>query len=841
MTSDENSPKDDIEIITNNPVSIRPRDMLAWIVRHRMAFLLIVVLCSALATLLYLSSSEVYQRESSFTLKYNEYGQPTTGDMKAFQMEMPTPEKGLLISSTEEDDEEKKDDWVLSIDENLMTFQSLPFIDRGIPLASEEFYFGSYVLFEKIASDLGLQFKCLGKDAFGKYTDLYGKEPVRFDISDFDSKELHHFSFELRKQDDSTHLVLSHLEVNDEQHHIGKVVLRPGQAVKTPEVTIHIVEGPAFADWQPGQVLRLEYASLRETVNNITARFRHDKASTWATVVNFKLRDNSLTRANDILNYLPIAYNELWSEYLKAMADKSLKYIDSRLPQVESMLEDTERALSAIHRDNSYSVDTLEARLNAMQLSYYNTEQFKNESILLAVKSALDTMEASPHDVPTAIIASALPDTSIQRQIVEYDSLYHEYIAISSTAGENNPKLAQRRKTLIEMRSNMTQAISHWTAALDIQIRNTDRKINELKQRTSQIVTTESSERELQRNQVTLQALYITLLRQREACIMVNSMDIDAIRIIRTPTGSEEPVQPTPALFVLLAVILIFVVTLLCTATVYLTRTLASEDELTRISGLNVIGRLPQRGKLSRKNRRRIFFGLRPEFGKETPEIVVTANNRDASNEAFRVLRTNIDFIVQRSAASPLIAITSATRYSGKTYTAVNLGAAFALRQKRVLVIDADFYNVRGISSSVAGGGTTAGFTDLLNDLSLEANDTILRNKIAPGCDFLPAGQAAPNIMELLAGDSFSRLMDKLKSQYDYIILDLAVATQPESKAIIKAADVTTIVERIGISMRTNLTANIAGLKDTNATPYAILNGCNEHSSDKYGGYTYGE
>ena len=92
---------------------------------------------------------------------------------------------------------------------------------------------------------------------------------------------------------------------------------------------------------------------------------------------------------------------------------------------------------------------------------------------------------------------------------------------------------------------------------------------------------------------------------------------------------------------------------------------------------------------------------MKKENESETPHIVVEDHNRNVINEAYRVVRTNLEFVVGKERASNVIMLTSANPGSGKTFITFNLATSLAIKGKRVIAIDLDLR--KGSLSEYAG------------------------------------------------------------------------------------------------------------------------------------------
>ena len=141
-----------------------------------------------------------------------------------------------------------------------------------------------------------------------------------------------------------------------------------------------------------------------------------------------------------------------------------------------------------------------------------------------------------------------------------------------------------------------------------------------------------------------------------------------------------------------------------------------------------------------------------------------------AASEAYKLLRTNIAFSLGKSSDCPVIGITSSDSGEGKTTVAINLAYTLAEGGKKTLIIDGDL-RLPAISKYLSIK-RTPGLSDLLAGLSDKAS-CIKPSGIIEHWDVLTAGTIPPNPSELLACTAMRDWINKLRSQYDFIIIDL--------------------------------------------------------------------
>ena len=182
---------------------------------------------------------------------------------------------------------------------------------------------------------------------------------------------------------------------------------------------------------------------------------------------------------------------------------------------------------------------------------------------------------------------------------------------------------------------------------------------------------------------------------------------------------------------------------------------------------------------------------------KQKAGIVIRSGINEPITEAFRLMRTNIHFMLKGEENT--ILFTSSTSGEGKSFCAANLAMSCALLGKRVVLCGMDLRRP-ALGQLFMLEDRDKGLTNLLGMEEITEADVF--NQIVPSgtdrnLDLLQAGPIPPNPAELLARESFGQVMAILKKAYDYVILDTApVGLVTDTLPIGRYADVTVFVCR---------------------------------------------
>lgn len=278
----------------------------------------------------------------------------------------------------------------------------------------------------------------------------------------------------------------------------------------------------------------------------------------------------------------------------------------------------------------------------------------------------------------------------------------------------------------------------------------------------------------LRNQQAQLQSSYSNLLQSYEALRLAEVQSTDSIVVVESAEVPRLPIRPRVLVNTLLAAIVGGMIAL---GLIFLAEYL---DDRVRTPGdiASVLAGVPLLGRIGRMR------------GKEERRIIAIEEPRHPITEAYRGLRTNLQFAAIDSTISTLV-LTSPSPAEGKTTLAANLSTVIAQGGKRVVLVDADLRKPK--QHTVWGLNRGPGLTDAL----VGGSDpwSLVRSTNVADLYVLTSGKHAPNPAELLGSERMKKIIASLKQEVDMVVLDAPPLLAVADAAILSAdADGTLLI-----------------------------------------------
>lgn len=267
--------------------------------------------------------------------------------------------------------------------------------------------------------------------------------------------------------------------------------------------------------------------------------------------------------------------------------------------------------------------------------------------------------------------------------------------------------------------------------------------------------------------------------------------------------------------------------------------TIRTDEDIQQSCCHPILAAVPDMTAVSKGNRYYSYGNKQKKYtisgGKQDEPVLIGAGMSFAASEAYKLLRTKLQFSFSEESDSRVIGFSSAMTCEGKSLSAINLAYMLAQLGKKVVLIDCDMRR-----PSLAAKLSIEKTPGLSSYLSAQSHmETLIQKCGAKGedaFDVVVAGRNPPNPIELLSSDRMGRMLTKLRETYDYIILDLPpVGEVSDALAVAKLTDGMLLVVRQHYCNRLALSDTARQFEFVGAKILGVVYNCADEHSKGYG------
>ena len=719
----------------------------------------------------------------------------------------------------------------------LSNVQNVGTVSNSLGVENEVERIWSSMLMRDVVKQLKLYVEYQEKDGM-RYRDVYGRQPVSVDIDPLHLDSLDLVSYDefrsitmhvSRQSDtDTTWLVKGVLSCDDEAVWAFSRRLKSLPAsIKTPYGTLIFTRNlmgktmTAGSSWQVTIVPPIYQALVslgRLSVVAAANDYYTDRGIIryfykLSSIVNVSYLDKDVRRGMDIIRQLAIIYNRQANDEKNEIALRTEAFINKRISQIVEDLGNVDDSIVDIKRQGRLT-SLREAALAVKGSDQYSSMLTEATSQAMIIDE-LETYIADPANNNTIIPSSiGLNDKTAEQLINKHNNMVQQRNRLLKSVSENAIQVQRLTAMIDETRRAVLSALQQIRHTAQINNKAIRSQYSGYREHVSNIPVTERALAEVNRERLIKARLFTLLLQKREENSIALSSTADQGRLIDEPICEG---RVKPKLLVCYGIALgagLAIPYALLIVMGLLRYKVENHEELTRLTDVPIIADVP----------------MVKEASKEKNAVVVRDGMNRPIDEAYRLMRTNLYFMMKSD--SRVILFTSTSSGEGKTFNAANLAMSYAILDKRVVLC--------GLDIRKPALGRLFGLPDVKRGISVllpkaTVTEADVQSQLQPSgvddrLDLLLAGPEPPNPTELLNRDSFRQTLDILRRNYDMVILDTApVGLVTDTFTICKHADVTIYVCRANQTPRyaiAQLNAIVEEKKFVN--PCIVFNGCRE-------------
>jgi len=506
-------------------------------------------------------------------------------------------------------------------------------------------------------------------------------------------------------------------------------------------------------------------------------------------------------------------------------------WLNQRIKEEEKKLQRSEESLQA-YREKQGLIDLDFGERQGIILQSLNdfnaaltraqTEKIEKQQLY----SELQKFSGRPELAES--LSVVVQNSLIQGLKANYIALSGEYSKLSQKYGPEHPNMARLSSEMQGVREKIAQEVRKIAQSIETESRLASDKEKaiiaamEVKKKEALDLNQKQIKYDvLKREADTTRSLFESLLKRTKEATLTEGLNVTNIVVVDPARVPETPVKPKKAQNILLALITGLTLGIgLAFFLEYLDNTIKTPDEVERylkIPLLGVVGSFPTDSTDSKKK-----------------EMITHIEPKSTIAEAFRTIRTNLLFS-SPDIEKKVLLITSVLPLEGKTLLASNLAITFAKMGKNVLLIDADLRGPR--IHTVFDLEKSKGLSALLT-----GGESAIKNTDIPSLTVITSGALPPNPAELLNSKKMKELIERVRAQYDLIVIDSPPILSVTDPVILATfADGVVVTIRASSTPRPAIKKGIQQLSEVGGKVLGcVLNDVNfEKESYYYSNYRY--
>jgi capsular exopolysaccharide synthesis family protein len=495
-----------------------------------------------------------------------------------------------------------------------------------------------------------------------------------------------------------------------------------------------------------------------------------------ASILELKLKGEHPDIICDYLNNLTESYLMAELEQKNQMANSTIEFIDRQISGISDSLRTAENKFQKFRSSHNIINISAEGDYTMKKMEDLVKEKGKYERMAQYYDYLFEYIEGK-NDFKDVIVPSTMgiEDAMLNSLVTRLSDLHAKRALILLSVREKSPQIKQLNREIENTRNALLENVRNIVKSTRIAIEGLDKQIAKVEQEMKMLPKTERELISYKRNFTLNDNIYTYLLQKRSEAGIALASNVSDHRVIdKAKTENTLKVSPNNKLNYFIGMLLSFLLPIgFISFKDFFNSKITNEYSVEDHTNIPIIGYVTHQ--------------------KATKKGTVYETPKSSVAEAFRAIRTNLQFLLVDQQEVPIIAVTSSIAGEGKTFCSTNIAAIISMSNKRTLVVGMDLRkpqthnqfdisNAKGLSNY------------LIHDATFE--EVVMPTHI-PKLYITPAGPIPPNPSELIETERMKNFFYEAKKHFDVIILDTPpVALVTDAIIISKYADAMIFVIR---------------------------------------------
>lgn len=596
--------------------------------------------------------------------------------------------------------------------------------------------------------ELGLQISYFNTSSLPQQP-LYKNEPftVTFDTL---HNSFYNIPFEV-KIVDPQHYVLS---VEADDHFVSDYSFSKqfsfGEQVSTPYFRITLNRNKKIEDANLASDYEFVINSSVFQISNMQGILKVEPLDKDATIASLRYTDNIAQRANDILNAIMKVYIDLDIKDKAEVASLTLKFVDQQLDTISQQLGSIEQSLQKFKEKNRTVDLSTESKEILEKINSVETDRVKSDIELKSLDNLLGYVQQNKDLTQMAPSSLGVPDPLLIELIQNFQQLQAKRKSLSYGIKNNAPSLRIIDQQIADTRTSLIENIKEIQKNIQVTNQTLNKQIHGFEGYIQKVPNTERELIAIQRKVEVNQNIYVYLLQKKAETAIAKATVVSDNKILDQSSIDNFgfPVAPNKKLILAVVALLALIIPSLIIFIKSVSKsTVSNREEITKLTNIPVLG---------------VVGHVR-----KSDNLVVTHKPKSAIAEAFRSLRTNLQFFGTTD-RKKIILITSSVGSEGKSFVSLNLASVLAMQNNKVVIVGFDLRKPKlfqdfNFSNDIGASSYLIGKANL---------DQIIQKTPIANLDLISAGPIPPNPAELISKEETKKMFEELSQRYDYVLVD---------------------------------------------------------------------